>query len=150
MSHENIDYEGALRQAGHRVTRQRLLILDAVCEGGGHTTLKQVYARVREVDRTIDQSSLYRSLKLFVELGLVVSATTDDGETWYEIARPQPHHHLMCRNCGQQREIGHDVVAAMSDMLLRQYGFEAHPPDHLVITGLCADCRASGRNEANP
>lgn len=76
MSHENIDYEGVLRRAGYRVTRQRLIILDAVCEGGGHTTLKEVFSRVRIVDDTIDQSSLYRALKLFVDLGLVVSATT--------------------------------------------------------------------------
>jgi Fur family ferric uptake transcriptional regulator len=147
MAHENLDYETVLRNAGHRVTRQRLVILDAVCEGRGHTTLKQVFSRVRQVDDTIDQSSLYRTLKLFVDLGLVVSATTDDGETWYEIARPRPHHHLICRNCGKQQEIGHDVVQAMSDMLLRQYGFEAQP-SHLVIAGLCADCRRTSIRDA--
>lgn len=142
MSHEDLDYENVLRQAGHRVTRQRLIILDAVCEGRGHTTLKQVFARVCQVDDTIDQSSLYRTLKLFVDLGLVVAATTEDGETYYEIARPWPHHHLICRNCGRQQEIGHDAVQAMSDMLSRQYGFEAQP-SHLVIAGLCAECQAT-------
>jgi Fur family ferric uptake transcriptional regulator len=141
VAHENLDYEGMLRKAGYRVTRQRLIILDAVCEGDGHTTLKQVYSRVREVDGTIDQSPLYRTLKLFVDVGLVVSATTADGETWYEIARPQPHHHLICRSCGGQQEIGHEVVQAMSDMLQRQYDFDAHL-DHLVITGVCTACRA--------
>jgi Fur family ferric uptake transcriptional regulator len=144
MSHEALDYEGILRRSGHRVTRQRLIILDAVCEGRGHTTLKQVFSRVREVDDTIDQSSLYRTLKLFVDLGLVVAATTDDGETWYEIARPQPHHHLICRLCGKQQEIGHDVVQAMSDVLMQQYGFEAQP-NHLVIAGRCVECRKRGR-----
>lgn len=143
VSHENLDYGTVLRNAGRRVTRQRLIILDAVCEGHGHTTLKQVFSRVREVDDTIDQSSLYRTLKLFVDLGLVISATTDDGETWYEITRPRPHHHLICRTCGKQQEIAHDVVQAMSNMLLRQYGFEARP-NHLVITGLCAKCREAG------
>lgn len=142
MSHHDLRSDDVLRRAGHRVTRQRLIILDAVCAGRGHTTLKQVYSRVRKTDDTIDRSSLYRALKLFVELGLVVSATTEDGETWYEIARPRPHHHLICRSCGQQQEVGHDVVQAMCDMLLQRYGFEARP-DHLVIGGLCATCRAS-------
>ena len=141
MSHEDLDYENVLRQAGHRVTRQRLIILDAVCEGRGHTTLKQVFARVCQVDDTIDQSSLYRTLKLFVDLGLVVAATTDDGETYYEIARPQPHHHLICRQCGKQQEIAHDMVRVMFDLLQDTYGFHA-TSDHLVINGLCVTCHA--------
>ena len=74
MSHEGMDYEGILRAAGHRVTMQRVMILDAVCEGGGHSTLREVYARLHAADPTIDRSSLYRTLKLFVELGLVISA----------------------------------------------------------------------------
>jgi Fe2+ or Zn2+ uptake regulation protein len=79
MSHETMDYEGVLHAAGHRVTPQRVMILDAVCDGGGHTTLKQVYTRVTHMDDTIDRSSIYRTLKLFVELGLVVSAETSAG-----------------------------------------------------------------------
>ena len=141
MSHETLDYEVILRRSGHRVTRQRLIILDAVCEGRGHTTLKQVFSRVREVDDTIDQSSLYRTLKLFVDLGLVVAATTDDGETYYEITQPQPHHHLICRQCGKQQEFAHDVVRVMFDLLQDNYGFLA-TSDHLVINSLCAACRA--------
>src|SRR3954471_6795678 len=81
MSHENMDYEGVLHAAGHRVTPQRLMILDAVCDGAGHTTLKEVAARVQQMDDTIDLSSVYRTLKLFVELGLVISAETPAGET---------------------------------------------------------------------
>jgi Fur family ferric uptake transcriptional regulator len=141
VAHENLDYEAILRNAGHRVTRQRLIILDAVCEGHGHTTLKQVFSRVREVDDSIDQSSLYRTFKLFMDLGLVVSATTDDGETYYEIAKSHKHHHLICRKCGKQQEIAHDVVQVMFDLLAREYGFRA-TTDHLVITGLCQECDA--------
>ncbi len=148
MSHENLDYEGALRRAEHRVTRQRLAILDAVCEGNGHTTLKQIFARVREVDSTIDQSSLYRALKLFVELGPVVSATTDDGETYYEIVKPHRHHHLVCRQCGKQQEIGHDVVQVMFNLLSKRYGFHA-TTDHLVITGLCNECSNTEHSPAH-
>jgi Fur family transcriptional regulator, ferric uptake regulator len=139
MTHETIDYETILRSAGHRVTSQRVLILDAVCDGDGHTTLGEVYMRVREVDPSIDRSTLYRTLKLFVDLGLVVSADTGDGETYYEIAKPHRHHHLVCRQCGKEQEVEHTVMQRMFDQVFQQCGFKADT-DHLVLFGLCSEC----------
>ena len=139
MSHYTIDYPEIIRAAGHRVTPQRVMILDAFCESGGHTTLGEVYARVRQLDSSIDRSTLYRTLKLFVELGLVVSADTGDGETYYEIAKPHRHHHLVCRQRGHEWEIDHSVMQPMFDQLLEAYGFIADS-DHLVVFGLCKDC----------
>jgi Fur family ferric uptake transcriptional regulator len=142
MSHHKTEYENMMRATGHRVTRQRTLVLDAVCEAHGHTTLGQVYARVRKVDRSIDRSTLYRTLKLFVDIGLVVSADTGDGETYYEIAKAQHHHHLICRNCGREQEIGHVVVQSMFEQIYAHYQFKADT-DHLVLSGLCANCQIS-------
>jgi Fur family ferric uptake transcriptional regulator len=142
MSHENMDYEGILHAAGHRVTLQRVMILDAVCEGGGHTTLKEISARLHRADPTIDQSSVYRALKLFVELGLVVSAETATGETVYEIPKPHHHHHLICRTCGEEQEIGDEAMAGMFTLVEHRYGFSV-ATDHLVLYGTCAACRAA-------
>jgi Fur family ferric uptake transcriptional regulator len=135
-----MDYEGIIRAAGHRVTLQRVMILDAVCEGGGHTTLKEVYGRLHTMDATIDRSSLYRALKLFVALGLVVSAENASGETVYEIPKPRPHHHLICRHCGKEQEIGQEAIAGMVTTVCEWYGF-AVEADHLVLHGLCAQCQ---------
>jgi Fur family ferric uptake transcriptional regulator len=142
MSHYQTSYEDILRAAGHRVTRQRVLILDAVCEAGGHSSLGEIYARVRLQDPSIDRSTLYRTLKLYVDLGLVVSAEPGDGETYYEIAKVHPHHHLICRFCGQEQEIEHEVVQTMFDQLNEVYGFHADS-DHLVIRGICRECRSA-------
>lgn len=142
MSHEDMDYEGILHAAGHRVTLQRVMILDAVCEGGGHTTLKQVSRRLKKMDDTIDRSSLYRTLKLFVELGLVVSAENPVGETIYEIPKRQPHHHLICRKCGNEQEIGQEAMAGMFALVEERYGFRV-ATDHLVLNGICAACQAT-------
>jgi Fur family ferric uptake transcriptional regulator len=149
MSHETMDYEGVLHAAGHRVTPQRVLILDAVCEGGGHTTLKQVFTRVRHMDDTIDLSSVYRTLKLFVELGLVVSAETPAGETMYEIPRPRPHHHLICRVCGKEEEIGHDALEGTMAFIREHYGFTVDV-EHLVLTGVCKHCHRTVEVPARP
>jgi Fur family ferric uptake transcriptional regulator len=151
MSHENMDYEGIMHRAGHRVTPQRVMILDAVCDGGGHTTLKQVFIRLRKMDDRIDRSSVYRTLKLFVALGLVVSAETPTGETVYEIPKSKPHHHLICRTCGKEQEIGQEAMAGMFALVERRYGFKVET-DHLVLHGICAACRATidGKDVAIP
>jgi Fur family transcriptional regulator, ferric uptake regulator len=146
MTHHSIDYEGIIHAAGYRVTPQRIDILDAVCAGGGHTTLGEIYARVRQVDPSIDRSTLYRTLKLFVELGLVVLADMGDGETYYEIAKPHRHHHLICRQCRKEQEIEHSLLQPMFDQVYQQYGFRADS-DHLVLFGICGECQRSREAE---
>lgn len=140
MTHDTMLWENVLRQAGHRVTRQRGLILDAVCAGDGHVPLGEVYAHARRHDPELDRSTVYRALKLFTEVGLVVAADTGDGETYYEIKRQQPHHHLVCRQCGREQEIDDSVMDAMFEQVSRQHGFTV-ATDHLVLFGHCAACR---------
>ena len=139
MTHYLLGWEQRLWATGHRVTRQRALILDAVCAGDGHTPLGEVYTRVRRADRSVDRSTVYRALRLFEEVGLVVAADTGGGETYYEIKRPQPHHHLVCRRCRKEQEIGDAALGAMSDEVLRRHGFQV-ATDHLVLFGVCAAC----------
>lgn len=140
MTHNHIEYEEIIRAAGHRVTPQRRLILDAVCEGGGHTTLGEIYARARKLDPAVDRSTVYRALDLFVQLGLVVSADMGTGETYYEIVRPEPHHHLVCEKCGATVEIPHATVKMLFHTIEQQRGFVINM-DHLVLVGVCPDCR---------
>lgn len=140
MSHYKSNYEEIIRAAGHRLTNQRVLILDAVCEGTGHSTIGQIYARTRAMDRTIDRSTIYRTLKLFVDLGLVVSADTGVGELVYEIAKPHHHHHLVCKRCGKEIEIGQEVMQSTFEQVEQEYQFKVDT-DHLVLFGLCNGCQ---------
>jgi Fe2+ or Zn2+ uptake regulation protein len=130
-----------LREAGYRVTEQREAILDAVCASGGHSTLKAIYLRAQEVLPSLDRSSVYRALKLFVDLGLVVAGLNSDGEAIYEIAQPQPHHHLICRVCGAEHEIAHDMIESLYTAIAARYAFQV-TSDHLVLFGICAECAA--------
>lgn len=143
MTHQAMGWEQRLGAAGHRVTRQRALILDAVCAGDGHTPLGDIYARVQQADRSIDRSAVYRALHLFVELGIVLAADTGGGETVYEIAKPHLHHHLVCRVCGREEEIGEGALGAMFDQVRQDHGFRV-ATDHLVLFGWCADCDRGG------
>lgn len=139
MTHNLLNWEDLLRKSGHRVTRQRGVILDEVCRSGGHVSLGEVYAHAHRADPTLDRSTVYRALKLFIDIDLVVAADTGDGETYYEIKHPQQHHHLVCRTCGVEQEVDDTVLGAMFDQVRRQQGFQVET-DHLVLFGTCAAC----------
>jgi Fe2+ or Zn2+ uptake regulation protein len=140
MSHETLNYFDILRSSGHRVTQQRLVILDAICEAKGHTTLGQIFARVKAVDSALDRSTLYRTLDLFQKVGLVVSAEVATGEKVYEISDPNAHHHLECKKCGKVELVDHRLVQPMFDILEHSHNFTIKM-NHLMIFGICLTCR---------
>ena len=78
MTHETIDTIERLRRQGYRVTPQRLIVLDAVCEVGGHADFGAIYASVKYADPTIDKSTIYRALDVLSSVGLIV--VTDIGD----------------------------------------------------------------------
>jgi Fur family transcriptional regulator, ferric uptake regulator len=144
MTHDSLRWEQILWDAGHRVTRQRAMILEALCTPGGHTSLGDIYLRVQREDPSIDRSTVYRALRLFVDLGLVVAADTGDGELYYEVAKLSPHHHLVCRRCGDESEIGDAALSAMFEHVAQQHDFRVET-DHLVLFGLCGECQRAER-----
>lgn len=141
MTHYTLDYETMLHQRGFRLTPQRRLILDAICEGQGHTTFDEIYARLKAKRPSINQATLYRALSFFEQVHLVVSAEIS-GKTVYEIANPQHHHHLLCRKCGWIGVLDHAHLRELAAELLREYGFQADV-DHLIVTGLCHKCQTA-------
>lgn len=147
MSHHLLHWEHILKTTGHRVTRQREIILDAVCAAGGHTSFDDIYGRTRDRDRSVDRSTVYRALHLFVEVGLVVEAKSG-GETLYEIRKVLPHHHLVCRTCGKEREVSDASVQAMADEVFRNHRFRV-ATDHLMLFGRCANCQDAGPQEGD-
>lgn len=145
MSHETIDYIERLHKYGFRVTPQRLIVLDAVCEIGGHATFGQIYANVKHADPSIDQSTIYRALDVLCTVGLVV--TTDLGEEGkvYKIAGEARHHHLVCRFCGQVLSFEHQMAESLIEQIRTAYGFMVGA-DHLAFTGICRQCLEQERS----
>ena len=139
MSHENLDYVAAMRKNGYRVTSQRLTVLDAVCDVGGHATMGQIYQRVKELDPAIDQSTVYRALDVLCEVGLVNAAEIGSEGKVYEIAEKTPHHHLVCQQCGTIFSLEHQFVKPLLKRIKQQTGFVV-TDNHLTLTGICASC----------
>lgn len=141
MTHNTVDYAALIRQKGHRLTLQRRIVLDAVCACRGHATFQEIFERVRAEHVGIDPSTVYRTLDFLAEINLITSSHVGDQHI-YEIAIGQPaHHHLVCRVCGAEVQIGDKEVAAALEAIGDAYGFTLEA-NHLILSGLCPACRS--------
>lgn len=140
MAHQTADLPTLLRAQGSRLTPQRQILLDTLCEMGGHVTVAELYDRIHERYPAIDRSTVYRALDFFVELGLVNSADLG-GAAVYEIAmgHPGPHHHLVCRLCGHIDHVPADSFDAFAARLRDDYGFVADM-ESVTVHGVCRGC----------
>ena len=134
-------WQEQLRASGHRLTPQRELVLAAV-ERLGHATPDEVYAEVRTHSESINLSTVFRTLELLDELGLIRHAHLTDRAPTYHSARGHEHAHLVCRSCHSVTSIGRAEIEQALGELSGQHGFT---PDygHLTVFGTCADCAAS-------
>jgi Fur family transcriptional regulator, ferric uptake regulator len=133
----NDDLATRLREQGLRLTPQRELILRAV-EELRHATPDEVLAQVRTQASSVNASTVYRTLEVLEELGLVRHTHLSDRAPTYHSTLEHEHVHVVCRRCHAVRSYDPDlvqpVVAALADD-----GFTVDV-GHLAIFGTCADC----------
>jgi Fur family transcriptional regulator, ferric uptake regulator len=132
------DWQSVLRAKGYRLTPQRELVLHAV-DRLGHATPDEILGAVREESRAVNISTVYRTLELLEELGLVRHAhITDRAPTYHSAARPA-HVHLVCRECKGITEVAPETVEPMTRAVRERYGFVTDV-GHLSVFGTCAKC----------
>ena len=127
-----------LRERGLRLTPQRQLILEAV-HGLGHATPEQIHHAVRERAAGVNITTVYRTLELLEELGLVTHTHLSHGSPTYHAAGEHQHVHLVCRSCGTISEVDPSVMTAVTEQLHEQRGFRVDV-GHVSLFGVCADC----------
>jgi len=142
------EWQERLRSSGHRLTPQRELVLAAV-QTLGHATPDEVYAEVRTHSQSINLSTVYRTLELLDELGLIRHAHLTDRAPTYHSALGHEHAHLVCRECHRLISIDR---AEMESALEGLAGKHAFSPDygHLTVFGVCADCISLPEAGADP
>jgi len=137
------ELRNVLRQRGMRMTPQRQLILEAVAASRGHMSAEGLYQQVAEKFPDVNISTVYRTLEVLEELGILRHTHFHEGVAQYHLASEGEHQHLVCRGCGADIELDLDVLRPLGAELLRRYGFEADLA-HTAIVGLCQTCRTSG------
>jgi Fe2+ or Zn2+ uptake regulation protein len=131
----------AMREAGNRITPQRLVLHRALCDLGRHASAEEVLREAAPRLPGLSLPTVYAALDLFVRLG-VARRVAGAGQVVLYDPRTDPHHHFACRSCGQVL----DVDAAVDDGELaraaRAAGLQVDGVD-VTLRGLCADCRES-------
>jgi Fur family transcriptional regulator, ferric uptake regulator len=138
------DWRARLRDRGYRLTPQRELILEAV-NTLGHATPDEVLAEVRRHSSAVNASTIYRTLEVLEELGLVRHAHLSDRAPTYHSVTGHEHFHLVCRNCRRVVSVEPTVAEPLLDRLSADFAFQADV-GHLTIFGRCTSCDASGHD----
>lgn len=136
------DWQRALRSRGYRLTPQRQLVLEAV-GALAHATPEDIAAEVRKTASGLNISTVYRTLELLEELGLVRHTHLGHGAPTYSVATDDDHVHLVCRDCGEVQEVDADLLGEAVRRLARERGFSLDV-GHVALFGRCRSCSEAG------
>lgn len=134
-----------LRRAGHKMTPQRLMIVRVLRHAEGHLSAAQIAEQVHEVYPFVDVSTVYRTLDVLKRLRLATSTDMGSGDVLFEWAPDQPHHHLICSQCGHVQELDHNYLEGIELRIRDEFGF-APDMHHFAIFGLCSECQSDETN----
>lgn len=131
-----------LRDAGERVTRQRLLVADALGSITRQVTAQELYEVLRRREPRIGRATVFRTLESLVAAGAARRLERDGHVYGYVACGPEHHHHLACELCGRVEEIDEGYIAPVAARLSADMGFEIDDA-RLDFYGRCARCAAS-------
>ena len=139
--------QDALRASGRRLTPQRRLILQVLAESMGHLDADALYERVKTRDPDVSLATVYRTLAVLQEVGLVKEYSLGQDHGHYETVRDEPHYHFACLRCGKVIESDTPLVAQVEQELCEREGVRIIST-HLHVSGYCACCQ--GGSEGAP
>lgn len=137
----HIDLVQLLHQRGLRATPQRLVILRALERHGRHATADDIRGWIRDELPGTSTPTLYATLELLVQLGLLRRIDAGAGATLYD-PRTDPHQHAVCRRCGRVEDVDCAVDLDSLRSVAGAGGFQVQAVE-VVASGLCADCAAA-------
>ncbi len=128
------------KQGRQRTTAQRALLLELIHKVEGHLDADELYQQAREKRPGLSLSTVYRSLRLFKELGLVEEHQLDGTRRHYETRPEMMHHHLVCLSCGRIVEFKCSSTEKLKTRLSTEEGFEVTEAE-VRLAGYCPECR---------
>lgn len=128
--------------APKRNTWQREAVRARLAEASGFVSAQQLHSVLREAGSTIGLATVYRNLSHLAEAGEADLLQSPEGENLYRSCTMKGHHHhLICRTCGDTRELEARVVEDWARNVGAEHGFTEI--EHVVdLFGVCAKCRA--------
>lgn len=130
----------ALKQKGYRLTNSRQKIVQALLGCGGHITADGLLEVVHEMDHTVGRMTVYRTLELLSELGVIRPVYQGTGAAHYILLDEGHHHHLICSSCAAVIEFDECELQEVGKLLAERFNFAVE--GHLVeFYGRCQNCQ---------
>jgi Fur family ferric uptake transcriptional regulator len=137
---QTVDSRAEIRALGRRATRSRRAIWEVLSQTSGHVGAMEIHQQVLQAVPNMALSTVYRTIAMFEDRGLVHSVTVD-GEALFGPVN-EPHHHAVCIGCGTVTELdGARVDDGLLADLESASGVQPDPRSGITIRGLCQDCR---------
>jgi Fur family ferric uptake transcriptional regulator len=133
----------SLHSSGRRITRQRRLVMRVLQENPGHLEVEAVHSLAKASDPKISLATVYRTLAVLKEMGLVKDHALGENHAHFEAAPEKPHYHFTCQKCGQVVEFDAPQVRQAVRALSEREGLQVTDV-HLFLSGYCANCRTGG------
>lgn len=130
----------ALDRAGYHLTAPRRAVAEMVAARPGRFSAQDLVVEAGRGRRGVGRATVFRSLEIFEELGLVERVHLRNGEHAYVACEPAHHHHVVCERCGRSDEVGDLGIKAIARDIERRTGYliDSH---RIELFGLCPACR---------
>lgn len=135
--------ERRLRANNKRLTPQRKLVLAILAEAGGHLDAPDIYERARQRDDELSLSTVYRTLGVLKETGIVRELHLDEEHHHYELDDEDGHSHLVCLSCGRVIEVDSSAFVEAALVTAETHRFEIASAQ-VELRGYCSRCRRLG------
>jgi Fur family ferric uptake transcriptional regulator len=129
-----------LKGMGYRLTPQRMMVVEALHDSDSHVSAEEIYARVKAKYPYANISTVYRTLELLKELGLVNEIALGDGCVRYHPVDKGHHHHLVCQKCHKIIDLPESTLISLEKTLSDEHQFKADLK-HTAVFGLCSSCQ---------
>ncbi|MBW2092980.1 MAG: transcriptional repressor [Deltaproteobacteria bacterium] len=141
MQNEIQIFRKLLKKRGMRNTPEREAIIESIISSPDHFDVDELYLRMKQ-KTSVSRASIYRTIPLLIEAGLINEVFHEDGHMHYERAYGRDHHcHLRCSNCRKIIEFSDPRLGEIEKEVGQKFNFETQG-HRLEVFGLCSDCAA--------
>ena len=120
----NADIENKCKEKGVKLTEQRRLIAKVMSESGNHPNVDELHKKVNKFDSKISIATVYRTVKLFEEAGIVEKHDFKGNKARYEQAPEEHHDHLIDINSGEITEFVNEEIEKLQKQVAAKLGYK--------------------------
>jgi len=130
-----------LRDHGHKITPQRLAIVDILAKSEGHPSVENIHVRIKKDFPTMSLATVYKNILLIKSLGEALELGFPDGSNRYDGNKPYPHPHVICIKCKKIVDPDLDSLDALNKEVALETNFKILN-HRLDFFGICSTCMA--------